>query len=121
MFGSCEVCSCDCLLLSAPAKPANLQLSFSVAAVNQVSVSAATYRFLLPPLPTGFCFRCYLQVCAGNCARRHARIAAFSFDFQPGPVFLITFKLDSRFLIEFPSQPRFFIEFHKSNESFFIQ
>ncbi|WP_316558288.1 hypothetical protein [Methanimicrococcus hongohii] len=35
------------LLLPIPAEPANLQLSFTVAAANQVYVAAATFRFPL--------------------------------------------------------------------------
>ncbi|WP_316558082.1 hypothetical protein [Methanimicrococcus hongohii] len=39
--------------MSAPAEPANLQLSFAVAACNQVCVSAAIFRFVFPLLPSG--------------------------------------------------------------------
>ncbi|WNY24458.1 hypothetical protein MmiHf6_17980 [Methanimicrococcus hongohii] len=70
--GSCKMLSYPCLLLSAPNRSANLQLSFSVAAVNQVCVSAYICSFYgnpfafanVLPLPSGLRCRRYLRVCA---------------------------------------------------------
>ncbi|WP_316557659.1 hypothetical protein [Methanimicrococcus hongohii] len=45
LLGSCQVFSYPCFLLSAPAETANLQLSFSVAVVGAVSVSACICSF----------------------------------------------------------------------------
>ncbi|WP_316556772.1 hypothetical protein [Methanimicrococcus hongohii] len=61
-----------------PAAPARLQLSFNVAACNQVCVAAATFWFLFPLLPLGFCFRRYPQVSVSACNQVCAAAAGSS-------------------------------------------
>ncbi|WP_316557536.1 hypothetical protein [Methanimicrococcus hongohii] len=70
-----SVSVCICFFLRNPFAFADvppLPAGFSFCRYLQVSVSAATYRFLFLPLPTGFCFCRYLQVSVSAATYRFA-------------------------------------------------
>ncbi|WP_316558593.1 hypothetical protein [Methanimicrococcus hongohii] len=83
-FGSCKVFSCNCLLWLLLAWRFAFPLASALFLVIcwhsrtccrylQVSVTAATFRFLLPLLPSGFCCRAADRFASGSSCRCRAR------------------------------------------------